>query len=375
MFSTLYAKDRKGKIREWRIFVEGDSFTVIHGTQGGKQTKRKTVCNGKNIGKANETTAEEQARLEAAALHRKQIERKGYVEDIEQWGSTFYPMKAQDGRKNYRRMEKMAGGGSVVLQNKLNGLRATFQEVDRRRLFFSRKNVEYSKVPLQCRAYYQSEALVSRIAKGMKTKEENVILDGEFYKHGMPLQDINSFVKTGNAEIYDIDFVVFDVYIKGMEHLTYRERTAFLTPNTLLQQKDTRLPSYDSLEKICNERVQQGFEGIIIRIDAPYECTRSPHLWKYKSFMDNEFKIVDVVETKPIYNTDGCVAYRQGMFVCETQNKKIFEVRPMGEDAYREQIIKYKDSYIGKWLNVKFQEFSKDGIPQGNTVGQYIRED
>jgi hypothetical protein len=63
------------------------------------------------------------------------------------------------------------------------------------------------------------------------------------------------------------------------------------------------------------------------------------------------------------------------MFVCETQNKKIFEVRPMGEDAYREQIIKYKDNYIGKWLNVKFQEFSKDGIPQGNTVGQYIRED
>ena len=86
---TLYQKTKLGKIQEWKIWVEanGESgFPEVHVeyglSDGKKQTTFDVVKEGVNIGKANETTALEQANLTMERKITKQID-DGYVEELE----------------------------------------------------------------------------------------------------------------------------------------------------------------------------------------------------------------------------------------------------------------------------------------------------
>lgn len=82
----LFGKASSGKIKLWRgeVVDNGDgtaSIFVDHGMEGGKlQTDEKLITEGKNIGKANETTPYEQAVSELRSDWNKKID-QGYVED------------------------------------------------------------------------------------------------------------------------------------------------------------------------------------------------------------------------------------------------------------------------------------------------------
>ena len=79
----LYERSTTGKITEWTIEVQNDKFRTISGFVDGKKvTSAWTECLGKNVGKINATTPEEQAILEATATHRKRIEH-GAFENID----------------------------------------------------------------------------------------------------------------------------------------------------------------------------------------------------------------------------------------------------------------------------------------------------
>lgn len=89
MKTTLYQKTRTGKIQQWTIWVEkkGESgfpelWTEFGQTDGKKQTTFDIIKTGVNIGKANETTALEQAGLELERAVKVQME-EGYRESIE----------------------------------------------------------------------------------------------------------------------------------------------------------------------------------------------------------------------------------------------------------------------------------------------------
>ena len=63
---TLYKLDSKGKTREWTIRFDANEFWSAQGIVGMKiRQNNPTTCEGKNIGRSNETTPEEQAELEA----------------------------------------------------------------------------------------------------------------------------------------------------------------------------------------------------------------------------------------------------------------------------------------------------------------------
>ena len=69
---TLYGKDSKGELRVWSIYTEGAEVIVKHGKLGGKVQEKRYTAETKNQGKANETTPEQQAILEAEAKYVKQ---------------------------------------------------------------------------------------------------------------------------------------------------------------------------------------------------------------------------------------------------------------------------------------------------------------
>ena len=69
---TLYKRTTTGATQSWEIEVDSNKFRTISGQLDGKKiTNNWTVCDGKNIGKANATTGEEQALKEAEAKHQK----------------------------------------------------------------------------------------------------------------------------------------------------------------------------------------------------------------------------------------------------------------------------------------------------------------
>ena len=73
--STLYARATNGKTTEFTIEVKGNKYRTISGyTDGVKTTTQWTICESKNVGKKNETTPQQQAMLEAEAIHRKKKE-------------------------------------------------------------------------------------------------------------------------------------------------------------------------------------------------------------------------------------------------------------------------------------------------------------
>lgn len=81
MLPTLYGKDAKGKDRFWKISYADDSIEVSHGCVGGQEQTSCRTFEGKNIGRKNETSPEEQARLEAEKMWITQVYKKGYRPD------------------------------------------------------------------------------------------------------------------------------------------------------------------------------------------------------------------------------------------------------------------------------------------------------
>jgi len=88
-FPTLFKKTTKDTLVQWTIEVcdpkghNGDpSIVVQHGQVGGKiQATQEFIRDGKNIGKANETSPYEQALAEAQAKYEKQL-KKCYVTTV-----------------------------------------------------------------------------------------------------------------------------------------------------------------------------------------------------------------------------------------------------------------------------------------------------
>ena len=77
----LYKKSVGSAILIWQIAVVDAIILTTHGQVGGAQrVSQDTVTQGKNSGKANATTPEQQAEKEAQARWTKQ-KKRGYVED------------------------------------------------------------------------------------------------------------------------------------------------------------------------------------------------------------------------------------------------------------------------------------------------------
>jgi len=112
----------------------------------------------------------------------------------------------------------------------------------------------------------------------------------------------------------------------------------------------------------------QNFEGIMIRnFEGKYSInSRSKNLQKLKTFITEEFEIIGA--NTGINTEDGCV-----IWVVKTKKDQVFNVRPIGSFEERKVLYKTINKYIGKFLTVKFQEYTTDGIPRF-PVGLSVRD-
>lgn len=357
MFTTLYGKAKSGKIKEWKIWTEGNEVVISHGYIDGKKSIKRTLCEAKNIGRSNATTPEQQAVLEAGARWKKQVD-KCYRESPEECVvvGEVLPMLAHDYTKVGHRMKY-----PCYVSPKLDGVRCIARITTDKVTFISRGGKPYD-VP-----QHLYEALQHlRFLMGA----EQLILDGELYIHGKPLQDIVSCVKKHNSNTPKLEYWIFDIPIDepwsvrmidlelglGSSALDGYIPGLVVVPNLIVNNEDearVHLRSY----------MEEGFEGLMLRSpDGVYEFNhRSSGLMKWKEFQEIEALVVGVTEDR----------LGEGVLECILPNGISFECKMRGTHDTR--VFSEQMKLVGNWITVRFQQYTKDGVPQF-PVGVCVRE-
>jgi DNA ligase-1 len=365
-FPTLYGLSSTGKPKEWKIRVitlpgsngsENPIIEITHGYVDGKKvTSSRRVESGKNIGKTNETTAFEQACLEAQSLWTSKRDQK-YIETIpteDTKSDIILPMLAQKFKDRKHEIKY-----PCFAQPKLNGVRCLAQKLDGSVKYISRGGKEFTTL----------SHMTSYILNALQ--EDGEILDGEIFVKGWSFQEIIRNVKKQRDTSSQLQYWVYD---KADPNLAFIDRSQWLEwnvgrlyPSIVLV--DTLVVEKESdVYKLHKEFVSQGFEGIIIRnAGGRYIFDhRSKDLQKYKTFEDKEFKIIGGYEGEGL--EEGCV-----VFVCDLGNGKEFHVRPRGSRDLRREWLKDLKNIVGKDLTVRYQDLSEDGVPTFG-VGITIRD-
>ena len=338
----LYKKDSRGKLRYLFISTEGNEIVQYSGIVGGKEVVNRSKCVAKNIGRSNETTAEEQALSEANAKFVKKLKEGYFKTQDEALKSVVYlPMLAKVFGKKEKRVKY-----PCYAQAKLDGMRGL--------------------------ANCGNDTLTSRSGNKITTLDHitnnlpiqpGLILDGELYAHGETFQENMRMIKKyrkGKTE--QIKYHVYDLVMDR----PFKERLRILKDlcskhsNVLEYVPTIEINSKKELMEFHALNISQGYEGTIVRHgDDGYKLNgRSSSLLKLKDFHDLALTLKDVVPSekrtthcKTIFEWKGAINNELGAGISLSH-------------AEAEDLLTNKNKYIGKTCELRFFEYSDTGVPR-----------
>lgn len=349
MNTILYKKSKDGKKTQyWEIQVNGAAYRTVEGYVGGALTESEwTNAVGKNIGKANETSPEGQAILEAESKAQKKKDR-GYCENIGEAARPFGVTLAKKWEDYKSKVEY-----PVFVQGKADGTRIYLK--DGKLLYRSNKEVtSCDHLKFDC----------------------DYIVDGELYNHDLK-DDFNKIISLTRCQeakvetVEKIKFYVFDIVCDK----PYAERLEILKDIAAKNENVVVIPteianSEEEVDALLKKYLEMGYEGAMIRWgNDGYILERTNKLLKFKKFFDDkEFLVVDILEGRG--KREGTV----GKWVVKTEDGVIVEAGPTGKDEDNKKIFLNKQNYIGKMATIKFQGYTPDGSLRFPTF-KSIRDD
>jgi ATP-dependent DNA ligase len=249
----------------------------------------------------------------------------------------------------------------VILQPKLNGERVrAIIEGSEVRLLSSEENDIYS-------APHITEALKEMNLPDME-------LDGEFYKHGMALEDIHG-IKSRSVNLHDnyadIEYHIFDVINEKIQiertreiYLRIVEQGPIRLVRTLLEPAST-----ETIDRNLSNWLAEGYEGIIIRHPlAQYKRARSTMIMKFKPRAHDVYLVTGITQEFDKY---GYPKDSMGALICMGADRTPFKVgsgftafdRSMFWDFFRD--LGTKDiSAANIYIRVSYQSKTKKGVPR-----------
>ena len=432
VFPTLYKTAATGKVREWTIYIrliKKDSVNTVetkkqnwelmhetevpikviylketlsmpHGivaqlwTESGISSMKisrsaATYIDAKNVGKKNERNVLQQAIVTARGKYLKKID-EGSTLNLEAVTdvavpsptSRYYPMLAQKYEKQYSKIDFK----NLFIQVKLDGNRCiafldniktpTYKNV----ILYSRQLKDWPHSP--------PNDLVRKSLLKMLTESydmermESIYLDGELYRHDLPLQEINSIVRGKGEDGETIEYHIYDHFYPHYKKEGFAQRnqtlellfkSVGLKEQNIKLLKTTEIHSEKECDELYKEALGEKYEGIMIRTaNGPYEKSmtkkseqlRSKNLLKRKETFDDEFEVVDY--------TEGSSGKEKGMIVwiCKAKNKNgdTFNVVPNLPHKERYEIFKeckkkFAEKYEGRLLKIEFRGLSNKNIP------------
>jgi len=206
----------------------------------------------------------------------------------------------------------------------------------------------------------------------------DLIFDGELYayKFANDFNAICSLVKKTKPTSSDLrssaESIQYHIYDLPSCDDVFSIRTEVLCeldlPKCCVLVETHDIHSEEELMDLYSSYVEQGYEGQMIRTNEKYENKRSKSLLKHKSFIDEEYIILDVEEGEG--NKTGMV----GSFVFETKDGKRFNSSP--KFNWEECTAMWNDraNLIGKSATVKYFNLTPDGVPRFPYVIKIDRE-
>ena len=356
VFPELYKKDSTGKIRTWCMELKDDQYRTIAGVQDGQLvTSKWTTAKGKNIGKVNETTAEEQALNEIEAQYKKKlaVDYHDTIEDVEVF-KTFKPMLATEYNK---RKAKLKWGPEWRIQPKLDGIRC----IASKHGLFSRTGKEIVAVP------HISEELIAFFEKYPDTT-----LDGELYNHDLKhnFNKIVSLVRKTKPTTEDIaetadavEYHIYDIVGGGTDAMEFPERSEELAtrfenyPMDKLVLVQTNFATSEHDCDLWHDRyLAAGYEGSMVRLPDVYaKGKRSSSLIKRKDFDDAEFKVIGYEEG------NGNFVGLPKVILIELPNGSTAKATMTGSRESLAEIKENFSDYEGKVATVQYFGWTPDG--------------
>lgn len=203
-----------------------------------------------------------------------------------------------------------------------------------------------------------------------------LILDGECYKHGMTLQQINSVARTQVTAV-DYEILQFYWYDIAVLNKSFKERLKIMNsiktalkldfePEREFKDDELRIQfvpqepisGWLNIEKLHNQYVSEGWEGLVLRDPTKnYKPSgRSNDMIKVKKYLDGDFKVIG--------KEAGLRGSEDMVFIMEMGDGRTFKAKPFGDRAQKEEYWNnFEEKYRGHIGECKFFYFSDDGIP------------
>jgi len=391
-FPTLYETDSKGNLKEWTVsaVVEGNVHFILtrYGRKGGKLISNKRIVKeGKNFGKANETSVSEQTIKEAESKFNKK-KKMGHFEKVlsinepkQPWTEfrdqenpsskekqesvslpfKFFPMLALDYNKRGKSIQF-----PCFTQPKLDGVRGCMIEIQGKTRLFSRTFNEYF--------------VFDHITKSVNIPD-GIVLDGELYTQEVPFEDITGIARRSSVsklnatqleKLEKIKFYVFDIYDSNKPELSFIDRynrlikMVNLFGSNIVIVPCKKLENPYGLKEVNAEYISDGYEGTMLRNEhGSYKLkNRSKDLQKYKLFEDSEFKIIGFEEAQ-----GSEIVFVLEYSVKDSSELGSFKCKPKGTKEYKRELLDLAKSdfnkhFSGKMYTVRYQELSQKGCPR-----------
>jgi DNA ligase-1 len=370
---TLYKRTKTGAITQWTIEAKDGATRSTHGQVDGKLvTSTWYIAETTNEGRSNERDPVAQAEFEAQAIWKKR-EEKNYFTDINEIDNLVFqePMRAKKwGDEN---KGKKSVPFPVFVQPKLDGMRSTIDEDTGAR---SRGNKEWVSIP------HVLEALVPVFEKYPDLK-----LDGELYcdKFAKDFNKISKLIKRGSMDEKQLadskKYIRFHWYDICDEDMKFSDRQKLIAKimsefkdqlaDAVVEVETRVAASAEELADVYGQYIEDLYEGAIVRQDLPYEYARSKSVLKMKEFIDEEFKILDVIEGGG--NKTGLAV----KCILEFRDGRQFPSTIKGPFPFLQEVWENKESYIGKYATCKYFELTPEkegglgGIPKFSNCDRF----
>lgn len=386
--TTLYGRTNTGAIQTWSIFTDDDALWTESGQQNGKRTVHKpSYSEGKNIGKSNQTTPNDQAIAEATAKWQKKVD-SGYTPDVENVDSAkakFFKCtlaKLYTDRKGWdKKTEQYTGSDKVVfpclMQAKLDGIR-----------MISTSTGCYSRKGKDLGGSFHIKKLLEPVFK----KYPDLILDGEMYNHDyrdefenlvslikksedkLTMEQRDKVINTVQYHVYDcpaIDgFTIDDTFQNRMNRLRVLLNDEF--PEIQLSVRFVSwwndVEDHNRVESIYQDYLDAGYEGAMIRYDVPYSCKRTWDLLKVKPFLDDEFSVLSVNEGV------GAWSGKAKSVTILLENGEACSAGLRGSESFLEQKLIDREQWVGRKVTVRYQGVTKFNKLRFPVVTKWDRE-
>lgn len=358
--------------------IKTSSCLIKDGINSKVRISETIVSTGKNIGKKNETTVEEQAILEAKSKWNRKKDRNGMTEKIpkieknkiNKSNTIIRPMLAHKYSDHSKKIKF-----PCYCQRKYDGIRHIICVRKKNNSIFTEGYSRTGKI----KTFEKIEGLLKELFKN--TNKEEIYFDGELYNHNYTFEQIQKCVsKKKNFTDEDLELIsnlnyhIYDCFDVNNEKWIFEERNKFLQTlnfkDNLVLAETKLVNNENEMNELYKIFISEKYEGIMLRNkNGLYKKNyRSYDLQKHKPFLDDEFEIVGYDQAKGTHK--GCVVW-----LCKSKNNNnTFKVVHKCSVDERKKLYKNGKNYIGKLLTVRYQELTQYGVPRF-PVGICIRKD